>query len=271
MKQSGRVQLVLTLGLVAALWLASCTRSEASPPDRPDVTCLTAPYKKATTEDELRIRALVDWLEQALAPYRSFRATLEQSAPEICLVADIFGAEGYLGVEENKILLRRSLSDGMLRAVALHELRHAWQVQSDACPSQDLSMDEYARVTLALEADASAVSLAVAWDLKAKGSPLVWETLASWPTHVDLARAFATVMADSNDPARATARAFGQWFASDWRQTKYRRAACSDYLDLEDRTHVLRQYGEAEPDYLDGICRMPDGREYPCVEPEETP
>ena len=253
------------LAMAGAICLAA--QGAGAEAGRPGPECLPAPYDAARTDGERRIAELVGWLRPALGPYPSLLAALETSAPEICLAAALFGAEGYLGVEENRIVLRRSLPRGLMRAVMLHELRHLHQVRVGACPGPDLSMQETARVTLALEADASAVSLAVAWGLREDGDALAWQALASWPTHVDLAEAFEAEMRESGDVARATARAFAQWYVSDWRRETYRLAACSDYLDRQDRTHALPRYGAAAPDYLDSLCRMPDGGTYPCEEP----
>lgn len=229
-------------------------------------TCLAAPYAAAEGEAG-GIAALVAWLRAALPPGDTLREAFEAQAPELCLAETIFGAEGYLGVEDNRIVLRRTLAPGMIRAVLIHELRHLHQTRLGACPSPALSMQETARVTLAMEADASAVSLAVAWRLREQGDGAVWEALAAWPSHADIAAAFAGEMARGTGVEAATARAFAQWYLSDWRRETYYIAACSAYLDRQDRAHALPRYGAAAADFLQTLCRLPDGRAYPCVAP----
>ncbi|MGB8624187.1 MAG: DUF6782 family putative metallopeptidase, partial [Paracoccaceae bacterium] len=90
----------------------------------------------------------------------------------------------------------------------------------------------------------------------------------AWRTHSDIAAAFAAEMAATGDAPRATAAAFAQWYASDWRRENYYLAACSDYLDQQDRSKALPRYRLLSEDFLDTLCRLPDGTAYPCAEPE---
>ncbi|SNS60730.1 DUF6782 family putative metallopeptidase [Tropicimonas sediminicola] len=232
------------------------------------VVCLQAPYDRAMTDHEARIQALAAWLRTALARHPDLLFSLEESAPRICLAEKIFGAEGYFDVDGNAIVLRESLSPDMMRAVAIHEVRHLHQVHSGTCPEPDNSMKAVARMTLALEADASAISLVVGWSLREAGAPGVWDALAAWPTHSDLAAAYERAMTETGDPMHAAAQAFAQWYVSDWRRQSYYLAACSDYLDRQDESHSLPRYGALASDFLESICRLPDGRPYPCEEPE---
>lgn len=232
------------------------------------VVCLSAPYEQATTDDEARIQQLAAWLQTALAGHPDLLSALKESAPRICLAETLFGAEGYFDVDGNAIVLREGLSADLMHAVAIHEVRHLHQVQAGSCPAPDNSMKAVARMTLALEADASAISLGVGWSLREAGDPEVWDALAAWPTHADLAGAYEREMMESGDPAQAAAKAFAQWYVSDWRRRSYYLAACSDYLDRQDDTHSLPQYGALASDYLTTICVLPDGQPYPCEEPQ---
>ena len=234
----------------------------------PVSVCLAAPFERASTADEKHITDLVDWLRTALTPFPKLLDALEQNTKEICLADNMFGAHGYLSFEEDRIVLSSDLPVGLLRAVTIHELRHAHQKNMGTCPSAVLSMQETARITLLLEADASAVSLAVAWGLRDEGRPEVWDALSIWSSHVDIVAAFEQEMSESGDVTLATGRAFSQWFASDWRREHYYLAACSDYLDREDETNSLRQYGLVGTDILDDLCVLPDGRSYRCEVPD---
>jgi len=233
-------------------------------------TCLAPPYDGARTDAQRRIRSLAVWLRSALAPHRSLERILEERPPEICLSEHLFGIQGYFDLEAHRIVLRRGLSTPLMRAVAIHELRHIHQTRTGICPDPNLSMEATARVTLAMEADASAVSLAVAWQLRAAGDPSVWTALETWPTHADLALAFEAEMRASGALALATARAFGTWYESEWRRQTYYVAACSDYLDRQERSHALPRYGSLDQAYLAELCRLPDGRVYPCAEPKDA-
>ncbi|WP_371059978.1 DUF6782 family putative metallopeptidase [Rhodosalinus sp. 5P4] len=229
--------------------------------------CLAAPHDAPVTAREQEVADLVDSLRPALARFESLARALAEGAPEICLVDALLDAQGYLGVEENRIVLRAALAPPMRQAVLIHELRHLHQARTGACPGPALSMGETARATLSLEADATAVTLHVAWALRAEGAPAVWDALAAWPGQQDIAAAFAGAMAETSDPVRAAARAFAQWYVSDWRRETYRIAACADYLDRQDRSHALPAYGALPQGFLSALCTLPDGRAYPCTPP----
>jgi hypothetical protein len=100
-------------------------------------------------------------------------------------------------------------------------------------------MQATAGVVLAMEADASAVSLAIAWALERAGEPEVWSALATWRSHVRLAQASAAEMRDSGDLARATGAAFVECYEIDWMSETCCVAAGSAYLDRQDATHAL--------------------------------
>ena len=74
--------------------------------------------------------------------------------------------------------------------------------------------------------------------------------------------------ADGGDPAEAGYAAFAQWYASDERREIYYAASCSAYLDEQDTSHAIPQYGALAEDYFDRLCTLPDGRDFPCAEPE---
>ena len=153
--------------------------------------------------------------------------------------------------------------------VLLHEIRHLDQLRLGACPSDDLAMEEYARATFALEADASAISLLIAWDLKERGDPGVWSALSAWDSQSDIAARFAGEMATSGDAEIAVSTAFDQWYASDLRREQYYIMTCSAYLDRQDASKALPQYQLLPGDFYAGLCRLPDGRDYPCSEPAD--
>ena len=141
------------------------------------------------------------------------------------------------------------------------------QLAGDACPSDDLAMKEYVRATFALEADASAISLLVAWDMAKYGNEEVWTALSTWPTQKDIADSFLKELARSADSAAAAAAAFDQWYMSKDRREQYYLSTCSDYLDRQDSTHAVPQYRLLPKEFLESLCTLPDGGEYPCSVP----
>ncbi len=234
-----------------------------------EIECLAYPYEQTDTVGGTQIHELMLWLRRSLDQNSGLLLALDTVRPEVCLDEIIFGAEAFFDMDDGRIVLKGTLSEGMMQAVLIHELRHVHQAHVGVCPGPMLSMSETGRVTLAMEADASAVSLQIAWDLKQAGNPEIWNALSVWPTHSDIAEAFNKEMNASGNVAQATARAFGQWFASDWRRQEYYLAACSDYLDKQDATHALPKYGLAPPELLDRICTLPNGENYLCVIPTE--
>jgi hypothetical protein len=194
---------------------------------------------------------------------------LEEEAPDFCLAERLLGIQGYYDVEEHRIVLRNALPPPLMRAIAIHELRHVHQSRMGVCPGPNLSMQATARVTLAMEADASAVSLAIAWDLKAVGQSEVWNALSNWNSHTILAQVFEAEMLESGDLAQATGNAFAAWYEIDWLTEAYYVAACSSYLDRMDATKALPRYGSIGSEYLHALCTLPTGQTYPCEEPKE--
>lgn len=262
-----QVRLALVGATLLALQLSGPMRAQ---PGVEGLDCLAAPYDAPATDRQRRTAALAIWLRGALAPYESLAAILEADPPEICTAERLFGIQAYYAPEDHRIVLRSDLPAPLARAVAIHELRHIDQMRIGICPTPAMSMRATARVTLAMEADASAVSLAIAWQLREAGDPEVWTALAQWPSHRDLARAFEAEMTRSGDLALATASAFAAWYETDWLRESYYVAACGAYLDRQDRTHALPRYGALDWESLEAVCRMPGGGTYPCVEPPDN-
>lgn len=230
-----------------------------------DRACVVWPWSDADPEPALA--GLVAWLEPTLGDAPSVAAALEGLAPALCVARRIDGAEGYLDVARREIVLDGGAASGLQRGILLHELRHLDQLARGFCPGNALSLHDAARATYALEADASAVSLMLAWQRRQAGDAAAWEALAGWPQQADIAARFAGAMAAGADLPDAVAAAFAQWYARPDRRQSYYLASCSDYLDREDRGHLPRGTDTLPGDFLTRLCLLPDGGPYPCVEP----
>src|SRR6056297_127472 len=229
-------------------------------------TCLSPPFDEGPAE----LRSMVADLREAVADFPSLNAALADPMLDICVSDSLFGELGYLEADTARIVLRADLEPGLRRAVLLHELRHLDQLRLGACPSPALSMRENARAVFAIEADANAIALLVAWHLKTDGDPQVWQALENWDSTTDIAAAFSAEMEATADPARAAAAAFAAWYASDIRRERYYLSSCNAYLDRQDRMHSLAGTQQVEAGYFTALCRMPDGATYPCAEPEDA-
>jgi len=204
----------------------------------------------------------------SLERFPSLLAALEEQSPMLCLSSQMDNAHGYFDVELNRIYLSDQLPVAMQVGVFLHEIRHLEQSAFGICPSDDLAMSEYARAIFALEADASVISLLVAWDMKENGNDGPWLALSAWPTQSDIAAKFASEMLATGDVPSAASAAFGQWYMSDVRLNDYYIATCSDFLDRQDASKLLPRYQLVPDDFLDDLCRLPDGSRYQCLPPE---
>ena len=223
-----------------------------------DRACVAWPWSGGDPAPALL--GLAEWLEPTLGEAPALAAALEGLRPALCVARRIDGAEGYLDVARREIVLDGRAAPGLQRGILLHELRHLDQLARGFCPANALSLRDNARATYALEADASAVSLMLAWQRRAAGDAAAWEALAGWPQQADIAARFSEEMAAGAGLPEAVAAAFTQWYARPDRRESYYLASCSDYLDREDRGHLLRGTAALPGDFLARLCLLPDGR-----------
>lgn len=233
--------------------------------------CIDVPQPDASTADERELASLYERISWALERFPSLARAVAAKSPQLCFVDRIDFANGYFEPEKNRIVISRNLTKDTMAGFLLHEIRHLDQVVAGACPADSLAMKEYASAVLALEADASAVSLLVAWDMKEHGDPGPWRALSSWDAQSDIASRFEEVMIASGSAEEAVSAAFQQWFASEARRDLYYRSACSGYLDRQDASHALPRYQRIPVDYYANLCRLPNGDYYSCSEAIETP
>lgn len=234
----------------------------------PDPVCVTAPYAAAGDPSGARLVALVERLRVHAAAYPSLLRALDLHEPLICLESRSVGPRGYFDVGTNMIALHDGLAEAQKLAVLIHELRHLDQVGRGVCPSDSLAMEEVARATFAMEADAVAVTAHVAYEAMEAGDSALWEALAQFENYADIPASYAAERAASGSASRAMGAAFGQWYASDWRRDSYYVSTCSAYLDRVDETHRLPGYDLLVGDFYDQLCVMPDGTGYTCRAPE---
>lgn len=230
--------------------------------------CIDVPHIGTDPNEPAGLVQVYEEVRAGLEPFPSLLAALEEQSPKLCLSSEMDNAHGYLDIELNRIYLSDQLTMAMQVGVLLHEIRHLEQSALGICPSDDLAMAEYARSIFALEADASAVSLLVAWNMKENGNDGPWLALSEWPTQSDIAAKFASEMMVSGDVPSAASVAFDQWYMSDVRREDYYIASCSDFLDRQDASKLLPRYQLVPTDFFDDLCRLPDGSRYQCSPPD---
>lgn len=204
---------------------------------------------------------------QTLDGFPSLAKALKQQAPALCLDDALVEEQAYFEPSTRRIVVRKGLDPDFQLAVFIHEVRHLEQYGRDMCPTIKYRLDDYVLMRQALEADASAVSLYIAWELRAGGDSGPWDGLGKWPTHDDLATSFAAEMAASGDVVKATSATFAAWFDDPERREIYAFVGCFNYLDALDREHMLPGKLGVEDSFAVDLCRMPDGQPYACILP----
>ncbi len=235
---------------------------------RADPVCLPPPYLHAQSEDEHYLAGLVAELRPTLARHASLIAALEELGPELCLAEVMSGAEGYFDPAAMRIVLARGHTPFLHQAIFLHELRHLDQFSRGFCPDDALMQADHVRAVYAMEADASAISLLLAWERLMEGEAGVWEAMLNWPSQADIAAEMAREFFRTGYATAMAATAFTQWYASETRRERYYVASCSAYLERREGAQSLPATGTLPEDFLDRLCRLPDGVRYPCIERE---
>jgi hypothetical protein len=231
-----------------------------------DPVCLSAPHLQAATEDERYLAGLVADLRPALERREVLIASLDELAPALCLDTAMSGAEGYFDPETMRIVLARGHTRELDLGILLHEYRHVEQFARGFFISDDLGSLEHARFVFAIEADASAIAMLLAWERFLDSKPDAWAGLIDWPLQSDIAVALAREYVRSSEPAAMAAAAFAQWYESAERREHYYIVATAAYLDRLDVAHALTPSGRLPADFLNRLCLLPEGGSYPCVE-----
>jgi hypothetical protein len=225
--------------------------------------CLSSPYDAEMGE----ISELADRLADTLASFPSLARAFAEQAPVLCLGDTLYQEQGYYEPKTNRIVLRDDLDPDFQLAILVHEIRHLDQFDRDICPTPAVTLSDYIRSRLALEADAAAIGIYVAWKLREAGSAGPWDRLKTWLTHDDLVARFEAEIAAGGSDVAATAATYAQWFEDSERREIYTFAICSNYLDALDRDNLNPGVETLPDDFGARLCLMPDGRPYDCVLP----
>ncbi len=231
-------------------------------------TCASPPIYQ--TEDA-ELDALIERALPVIDRFVSLHQALLSVAPEICLFTRPAEALGYFEPDTRRIAIDARLDEDLKLAILLHEMRHVEQFQRRLCPDLSLSMQNYARAVWAMEADATTVSMIVTWDIARGGDPGPFQALADHPHYSDVAAVFAVTMEETEDIGESSAAAFAAWYGSEIRRDTYYRSSCSAYLDQQDASHLLPQYGRLDPSYFLTLCTLPNGGSFDCAEPVPGP
>jgi hypothetical protein len=224
---------------------------------RAETTCAIAP---GYGTDDTALAALLDRALPVIDRFASLRDALGRNrARDLPLHRPDRGAGVFRNRGRRRISIDADLDPDLQLAVLLHEMRHVEHFTRGLCPDLSLSMQDYARAVWAMEADAAVVSMIVTWDMARHGDPGPFQALANHPQTADIADVFATTMGLTQDVAESSAAAFSAWYESDSRRMSYYVASCSAYLDQQERSHALPQYGQLDEGFFPALCRLPNG------------
>lgn len=247
--------------LVALIWAPPAVAETG-------VTCAAPPDYRS---QDAALASLMDRALPVIGRFASLDGAFATVAPEVCLYTGPSEALGYFEPDRRRIAIAADLDADLQVAILMHEARHVEHFARGLCPDLSLSMQNYARAVWAMEADASTIALIVTWDMAQEGDPGPFAALAGHTSSADLAAAFAATMTATGDPGEAGAAAFAAWYDSERRRDGYYLSSCSAYLDEQDATHVLPQYGQLDPAFFPSLCRLPNGGSFACAEPEPEP
>ncbi len=210
------------------------------------------------------IEALLISLEKVpeLASYILEAASQIHTA--FCMDDKVDYSYAYYDKIHNLIDLKTYLAFNEQLIFFVHELRHIDQISRGFCPSLDYAVKEMASLTLALEADAQAITTLYAWRMKSNGYPEIWTTLNKIENYVDIGNAFTKELEESGDELLATRAAFEQWYGAEWRTKNYYFNACLSYWVMQDRNNTPDNYTLLPTDYYKSLCRLPGGENYGC-------
>ncbi|WP_425090924.1 DUF6782 family putative metallopeptidase [Tropicimonas sp. S265A] len=231
-----------------------------------EIQCLpeaTGPAGTALREIQAELQACA-----LCAP--AYFTSMTARPPDLCIDDSALAPRGAYEPEAHRIVLSLHLSRGEQLLVALHEIRHLDQVALGLCPSPQMAQEAYVTAKLALEADAMANTVGLAWSMRHTNTG-TWRAAQSISQYDDITRIFSDRIDEGATMPEAVGSAFAQWYKSGWRVENYRLAACMSQLDQRDAQHLLPLYAPLPEAFFEVLCKLPDGRPYPCEVPDQTP
>lgn len=209
-----------------------------------------------------QMRALLQKMaEEELIGGQAVR-TLEQLGTAMCLNDHRQSRTAAYGDVTNVLTVKSSLEPSWRLLYALNEARHAVQQTQGMLGSVNTTLEESARISFALEADATATTVLAAWRLREKGDVELWQHLAYDMHYNDLAVVFSQSMVQNKDEMAATRAVFDAWYGKAARIEEEFRNVLARERNQQLWT-VERPYFEKLPsNFFDRLGELGDGRNY---------
>lgn len=191
-------------------------------------------------------------------------STIQRSNTGVCLEEMNNGALGYYDYSLNIISLKDTGNVYEQAIVLAHELRHVDLAFRGYSRSINYDVYEMARLNAASEADAQAITVWFAWQMKEFGNPELWNTISELVDYADIAASFSDVMKNQGVVTEALRVAFIQWYKSSSRVNGYETYATENYLSVLKDTDRLQSYRLLPRNYFYSFCLLPSGVTYKC-------
>jgi len=146
----------------------------------------------------------------------------------------------------------------------VHELRHVDLAYRGFKRTIDYDLYEMARLNAASEADAQAITVLFAWQMKSQGTSEVWNTLLELTDYADIASIFNDEMKAQGSIVEALRAAFIQWYKVPSRVEGYKYYATENYLSALEGADRLQSYRLLPRNYFYSFCLLPNGDTYKC-------
>ena len=231
--------------------------------------CLFQNQENPRNEHVETVERLLDLLKNDPEFYDYLMDKAAELGVAFCIDDRHDGSRGFYDYKFNILVLKDSLAFLEKYLILVHELRHVDHVSRGFSQSIVYDIEEMARLTYAIEADAQAMAVLHAWRMKEKGFPEVWAALSEFERYADIVAAFEAEIDTGGDEPQAARAAFVQWYRSRWRTDGYYKGAYMGYLDMLDETKMIRKFTRLPDEYFDHLCVLPSGENYDCHGTEE--
>jgi hypothetical protein len=251
----------LTIGLIVCADAATAGTIPAG--SRTVRECL--PAQPNSSEDLKDLEAAVEMLRRTPDFGGYLSNLIEDNAVTICWDPMSIQARGYFDPELNLVAIASGVDQAEKTVILAHELRHLDQRNRGYKLDLDYDAIEHIRQTYAIEADAEAFAILVAWENRYVGDPSPWNAALGSSHYSDIAVAFEEGRWGELSTTSAMKHLFIVWYQSDWRRVQYYYSAYGNYLDVLDSQHGIRMYRSFPEDHFDNLCILPpDNSNYGC-------
>ena len=167
----------------------------------------------ANEETPLKIKKIIDCFAQT-DDGKKLLSFLIKTGYKIKFTNLPSGTVGVHQGDKKHILLNKNKNFDLLVSTLAHEARHAQQLTNPKNIALGVLLSPETNVCLinALEADADAFATHLAWQLKEKGYPKIWEERKK--LRPEVTKAYCDSIKRNQNPNKALSKAFDAWYSN---------------------------------------------------------